>query len=161
MGAIQLGGDVMRKPRQAVKGALIALVLGAGLFCSGTALAGNKIATIITITFDPFVINAVNFGVPSTWLNNPNKAHKMALDITIFGINGVFTEHGAQLVRLENVTVVAGDSKNVEISVAWTTDTTTVKVGEVYTVCGTVVWIKDDMIKKKLGPETCTDFGPF
>jgi len=144
------------------KSALIALVLGASLFGSGAVWAGgNKVVTITTITFDPFLIQAVNGVVPANWLENSNKAHKMALAITITGINGVFTEHGSQVVRLDEATLVASDSHESEISVAWTTDTTPQVVGELYTVCGTVVWIKDDLIKSALGPESCTDFGPF
>lgn len=162
MESTQLGGKVMNTTLKTVKGALIALVLGASLLGGGTVLAGgSKVATIINITFDPFLISGVNFGVPSKWLDNPNRAHKMALDITIIGINGVFTEHGAQLVRLEQAAVVAVGNQDSEISVAWTTDTTPQKVGEIFTVCATVVWIKDNLIKKALGPESCTDFGPF
>lgn len=162
MKSIQLGGDVTRRALKTVTGALIALVLGASLLCSGTAAAGgNKVATIIDMMFDPFLISAVNFGVPSKWLENPNKAHKVALDISIIGINGEFTEHGAQLVRLEETAVVAVGFKDSEISVVWTTDTTAQKIGEIFTVCATVVWIKDNLIKKALGPESCRDFGPF
>jgi len=85
-------------------------------------------------------------------LLRPFVADDFAVDIEITSLNGAFHHHGSQVDPLSQTLVLSSDPPTAEIAVTWTADTAPITVGDIYTVCATLV------LSGPVGPETCEDF---
>lgn len=116
-------------------------------------LAANM-GSPLAFNFTPqLLIDQLLVEVLDQWLTDP--AFSLAIDIT--GINGGFEVHGNDVIDIVNTSVFSTDSRVAKTVVAWTTDTVTRNVNEVYTVC---VQVRQNTTQL-IGAQKCTQFGPF
>ena len=89
-------------------------------------------------------------------LLRPGIAKRAALDMTITSINGVDHFHGSDIIPLVEVEPFAVDGRLVQAIVTWTEDHEPEVVGDVYTICSTLVI--DLPGGTWYGPERCRFF---
>lgn len=91
--------------------------------------------------------------VADAWLTDP----AISLEIEITGLNGGPVHHGSDVIDVVDTTVFSTTGVVADTIVDWVADVEPRHVNEIYTVC--IQPLRNTI--ELIGPQKCTDFGPF